>query len=918
MPAAPYVRSLNSYTSWTRVLPALGVRIPTSVLPARVQCPLCGGQRLRILNDVSFGGQWHSCDDCGSCGDLIELAVRTWKLSLPATVAKLLLKDVDLPPDRVTLEALDTYDRRVLQLRQRHLAGWYKAQASLQSSQSSLGVVLGKLGLRSELSGERFRSGPGQLLGGIWRDDAERLFQDYTPQSKSPTVHNWRNNSAGRLLRGPKWGHCVVTPYWDVPGRIRGYLFVGRNADPAAGDFVYREAMCTSETCTNSHAAWGDAGLALHPQAVAAGGAKEWNNSVVAVDDAVLMIRLQQRHFRTTSQPLPLVAWKQHGKLRTTHSWGLTEPRRVVLWARQVTPELVLQAIQRNFDISLTGPDTPGPHAWQSWLVSRPCHLLLKQVLRDARPWAEVVSQFICTAEPPQIEEIFHMLRLWHQPTDPLVEAIDDKARERLRTVLTADTPQRCTAVNRKLVTEQNDGWYETIRRDVSLIVDAVLHIQQVVHQKEQNRTYYRGTIRYKGETIEFCERKEQIEKSPMLWMQRLLLEAGLGLLQFNPRWGQQVVGLALQLRPPQFVQAVDVVGWSAETSHFVFPTFSIDRRGEVQPLLLNLLTPETPAKKLRPPTTFSPIELPLLTADTRGNSVAWALVLPTIVNAIAPTYGRVPTGLVLGGDGIAAAAQHLLDTLGWNSQVYQPAMEQEPLTHRWPTLLVNDSSALSLTRWLSQLKDRRHRVGAVEWRQAATLYVTGGWTLAEFEDAVDVSPAWRDVGRAVIPSYLQDLATRDFQLSQTSDDWYADVHEDVAAWIERLGGEGHGVRTASRRISNNHEQDRADTFGDLLARLHVECVMATVREGHLAPRGKLCTVTRDSGDLFIPKESLTILARRNLLLDAASISQLLVNAGQLLGEDDYDEKPGWLVRHEWWAQRLRRWRANGLKLHEG
>ena len=135
----------------------------------------------------------------------------------------------------------------------------------------------------------------------------------------------------------------------------------------------------------------------------------------------------------------------------------------------------------------------------------------------------------------------------------------------------------------------------------------------------------------------------------------------------------------------------------------------------------------------------------------------------------------------------------------------------------------------------------------------------------------------------------MKDLAERRFELTHKSQHWHRDVHADVADWIARIGGDPVVVQDAAKRISNDNEVERADTFGDLLARLHVDGTMATAREGYMTPRGKLCTINRDSGDLFIPKEALTLLARRNVLLDDAAVSQLLAQAERLVGEDEHD-----------------------------
>ncbi len=59
------------------------------MLPAVSQCPLCGADRLYVLQDTLFGGEWHHCRACGSVGDMISLAAAYWKLDPQEAALKL-------------------------------------------------------------------------------------------------------------------------------------------------------------------------------------------------------------------------------------------------------------------------------------------------------------------------------------------------------------------------------------------------------------------------------------------------------------------------------------------------------------------------------------------------------------------------------------------------------------------------------------------------------------------------------------------------------------------------------------------------------------------------------------------------------------------------------------------------------------
>ena len=49
-------RSLSNLLNWLRVLPALGIEVPTGILPATTTCPLCHGDKFQVVDDRVLGG----------------------------------------------------------------------------------------------------------------------------------------------------------------------------------------------------------------------------------------------------------------------------------------------------------------------------------------------------------------------------------------------------------------------------------------------------------------------------------------------------------------------------------------------------------------------------------------------------------------------------------------------------------------------------------------------------------------------------------------------------------------------------------------------------------------------------------------------------------------------------------------------
>ena len=102
-------KSLNAFISWRKILSLLEVTTEAHALPTKVLCPICNSHQLLIFPDNILDGQWHSCKSCGSHGDIIQLAAHCWKLSIPATVKKMIAAGVILPKERSTNDYIQNY-----------------------------------------------------------------------------------------------------------------------------------------------------------------------------------------------------------------------------------------------------------------------------------------------------------------------------------------------------------------------------------------------------------------------------------------------------------------------------------------------------------------------------------------------------------------------------------------------------------------------------------------------------------------------------------------------------------------------------------------------------------------------------------------------------------------------------------------
>jgi hypothetical protein len=93
------------------------------------------------------------------------------------------------------------------------------ASLALEGGAPTLKALRTRLHLHHSLSDNCWRQGPGQLLGGLPKDEVEACFcPASTGQGGGGDAACYRlNPSAGRVFEGPGWTDVLAVPYADLP-----------------------------------------------------------------------------------------------------------------------------------------------------------------------------------------------------------------------------------------------------------------------------------------------------------------------------------------------------------------------------------------------------------------------------------------------------------------------------------------------------------------------------------------------------------------------------------------------------------------------------------------------------------------------------------------------------------------------------
>jgi len=482
-------------------------------LPLRTTCPLCGRHALDLFNDNISGGQWHHCAECRSAGDMIELASASWGCEPGTALARLSEAGVQLPPECGDPAEVSAYVDRYPAYRRRMADLWAAAKANLPQSRSSdVGKIRTRHNLKLDVSLQRWRAGPGHLVGSIGWRDVEVAFNPSSATSSS-------GMSSYRVFKGKHWGEVLTVPFYDLPDRIRAFMFLGREGRPHL-DQVFRRL-----TLGQGRADWSEAGLAGIESVALAGDPA----SVIATDDYLLNLQVQFRNFRSSMRSIPMVVWRDDGECRTRTAWSILGGKRVVFWAREIDHRVVMQAVETDGRISTAGPATPTREAMLHYLRLRPGNDLERVVLKHAKPWAEALRAWMAEAPEGKVQDL--TLRLEQAGAD--VSYIFRQLGGDYHT--TRVSPMRGVQLNDQQVVEQHDRWYlEGSRRHGKgrrQVSNATLRLTHAIKDRETGTMHYRGVIRYKGTEIPFIEKLDTVRRKTAEWMAAKMLDAEAGVL---------------------------------------------------------------------------------------------------------------------------------------------------------------------------------------------------------------------------------------------------------------------------------------------------------------------------------------------------------------------------------------------------
>lgn len=809
---------------------------------------------------------------------MIEFAAAVWKFDVPATITRMVQEGMSLREASPSPEAIGAYVADHVQARIRRTRFYAAAVKTFAEAPPGLRA------LQRRFCGDvDFADWPRRgwtVMGATTRDAFEQFL----------------GSIARAVFKGAGWDDLLVVPFYDMPGRLSGFLFLGRRGDIPADVAFY-----------GFHPGVGnrpaEAGLGmLHAILREAAGPQP-----VVITDLAVAIRLQLRQLRLTGHPLPLALHHASLKHTVTATWEHLPLERVAIWS----PTDTLHAISLAKDCEgSVSPEILAPSEYQDCLARKTPDEWLGHAHRDAAPWATILrrclrkygtdtsvvaSSLARLALPETLLRRFHLgcdVALRSQLT-PFLE------RPRSRTIQYAGAT----------IHERDGGWY----RQLDMVCDGIIRVDTVL-VSPTGQSHYRGRILFRDRIVPFTEKTAALDADLLGWAARYVRDvARLGILRYDPRWARHGCGIALAFQEPTVTDRVERVGWDSGTGLFHFPAFALGPRRVTTEHPFHAGLADCPAGTIPPPETIPSAALLRLSEPRDDVAAVWAVTSVIMAAALSALRDWPRRGCLLAGAGAEtigiAVARRLgcLETLVRRHHRTVPKLvTQRCGPHHWPTLLINDGRfALRHGDWLDDAA-----MGLVITPvPPAIAWVAGTrerWTILDIPSGIGSARAAIDDLPLIVSNYLADVVSRGFVAADV--DPVLATLADMATWFHQAGGDPAAVRAGARWLRVPTTHSGLHYLVRLVLSGYVERKLHFGRAGHGAVAAHV--LYDDAADtVWIQHAAVVqwVLKKTGIALDIGDLRDLLVREGVFLAEKLRHGFPGWLIKNASWTAELDR-----------
>lgn len=781
MPLFP--RSLASYLQRSRLLELLEMDVGPFVLPATTRCPMCSAPVLELHWDEAYLAEWAYCPECQFAGDLIELMIRK-RGTTPRAVCEELIREGALLPKPEW--EIAQYERTHLRVRREMSALWSRASKRMSLREfRDLDRPLSRLGIHSLTCG----TWPRQLsewIGVASRTELENVWhpgsydtQEGDAHGKSRPRQRGSGPGATRIFQGPGWDEVFVLPCKDLPGRVCGFLIVGREGDPENGDIFYRAAPGLRRSESRL-----EGGVLMRDQTRtvirAKGGRVKWSGATFVCTDPVEAVSLQVSTVRDGFSPiLPLVGVMDDDDVASARCWSGVSKGALVFFDPTFHERAIRAALRVDGQVGLT-PTEPTYRA----------ESVLAHVFQTRRPVLDAIAVHLATLSSSEANSLIRSLAMRPEQAARLERLLEPELRARLQ----PSSLERTLVVNGRTILTSSHGWQDA--RTGRWLVNAAVEIEELA--TNHSRQLATGRVTLEGAEYPFRIDVSAVHTRGLFTVLRdQLRQIGGPELFFDSRAEQIAWETAVRLSEPKRTTVRDRVGWDDSTQEIVLPAGTIGPTGFRKRSETDDSLDGFPLRNWQPGPDSVDAAAELGTLSTRERAVFGRLALYITECLLAPVLGTRPRGVLVCGDVAQEYVLGLSPVMGLLAPTYPSRLSADDQV-RWldgqasrhgvpPILDLREGRGQAgVGRWLDSLGDHVALILAPEvsllsartQRRFDVLRLPGSWRLPRNWSLTTSLPV------SLMVRWLCDLSRRRFAFNNRRTDPGLRLEQDLHGWL--------------------------------------------------------------------------------------------------------------------------------------
>ncbi len=832
---------------------------------------------MTVCEDRIYGGPWFWCASCGFAGNACELVAASpgsgchslteaaqWIAEKTRDTAAVTLSDAETIEDE--LEARGSR-------RHEALAFWEACSTRAQVDSDQAMILRGKFGIRGSRVDPSFDAKRARVIGYANRSDFDAVFRPAI-EDVSDDVDKRKKPRSDRVFRGNGWTDLMVVKFQDLPGRICGFLLVGR-AGKYPEDYAYYRVIPSAKSVDSPR---NEAGLAMLDLALTAPS----EAAILAVADLETAIRLQLSHLAEHDKPLPVVATCELANARTRTVWT-NLPRRRVIYTGGPLEVLMAQARGANASVSEA----------LVWPGATSTRIAYNKTRSEAKTWQAALEATSSKLDVEAASRLINRLDLTHGEVVEFIAGCAPATKARLARLAEAVDQQRTIYALGKTIRESVQGWHRIMANGrEELITDAPFRLDRVVLMPTTKRSVYQGRITFRGTETPFAAPSTEFEPDPFRWIARHLQAAGVGVATSNMALSRHALLISQLFHSPAHATGLDRVGWDHARNALVLPKYVQEADGEVVRDSTITMPGTVPAAAFDPPDVLTAYEIAALGADSPAAAVVWAVAAYVASQAIAPALGIPVCNLALVGDNAITAGTAAALACGCLE-----AASAEQSQHAWPVIWQSPRGKTARMTAAAMITTAPSLIANATRATADLAALTGGWATLECRPGGVLSAPALTAAGSILTHYLRDHFARRAHFDNRA------ILDDMHDWFGALGGNQASLNQAKTILRWDDAQGYAAAFAGVVCAALVAGLGTVFRDDvHDVPDDALrAVIVRADRTVLIRNGVIdaSFAASRAMAPDRELIEARLAEAGVLVTRNTVG---GWLVRGDWWS----------------